>query len=369
MSCRSGGWSGRRRPVLPGLAPPAGLPALLPAGRLRAAPVPALGQRPLADRSGVLAVDRLRVWLVPYAAARDRRSRSSPARCSSAPAQPDPRRSGKIPLKLTWRATRVLRCRAVLALDGVAAADPCVAPQPGFQAPLVASAMVFAALPLLLIAANALLGAVRAPRAAAATRPTPSHASPTSDPFIVGITGSYGKSSTKSMLAHILQFDAPTLAASGSINTLMGVTRHIREELVFGHEFMVVEMGAFKTGSIRRLCQLTPPSAGAHHRGRRHASRAVRIARRDRARQERAGAGASRRRTAGRQRRQPRRAADRAGARPIAACCSTAKRRPRISTRASSRVQFSKQGTSFVLRTTDARVHAASRRCWAGRSS
>ena len=48
----------------------------------------------------------------------------------------------------------------------------------------------------------------------------------------------------------------------GSINTLMGVTRHIREELVFGHRFMVVEMGAFKTGSIRRLCQLTPPSAG-----------------------------------------------------------------------------------------------------------
>jgi UDP-N-acetylmuramoyl-tripeptide--D-alanyl-D-alanine ligase len=42
----------------------------------------------------------------------------------------------------------------------------------------------------------------------------------------------------------------------------MGITRHIREELVFGHRYMVVEMGAFKTGSIRRLCQLTPPSAG-----------------------------------------------------------------------------------------------------------
>src|SRR5205085_340710 len=36
----------------------------------------------------------------------------------------------------------------------------------------------------------------------------------------------------------------------------------IREELVTGHKYMVVEMGAFKTGSIRRLCQLTPPSAG-----------------------------------------------------------------------------------------------------------
>jgi hypothetical protein len=80
-------------------------------------------------------------------------------------------------------------------------------------------------------------------------------------PFIVGITGSYGKSSTKAILAHILQFHAPTLAATGSINTIMGVTRHIREELVPGHRYMVVEMGAFKTGSIRRLCQLTPPDA------------------------------------------------------------------------------------------------------------
>src|SRR4029079_11746784 len=46
------------------------------------------------------------------------------------------------------------------------------------------------------------------------------------------------------------------------INTLMGVTRHIREELVFGHKYMVVEMGAFKIGSIKRMCKLTPPSAG-----------------------------------------------------------------------------------------------------------
>src|SRR5262249_20426472 len=75
-------------------------------------------------------------------------------------------------------------------------------------------------------------------------------------------TGSYGKSSTKSMLAHILQFHGPTLAASGSVNTLMGLTRHIREELVPGHAFMVVEMGAFRRGSIKRLCQLAPPKAG-----------------------------------------------------------------------------------------------------------
>ena len=94
-------------------------------------------------------------------------------------------------------------------------------------------------------------------------------------PFIVGITGSYGKSSSKAMLAHILQFKAPTLAASGSINTLMGVTRHIREELIPGHRFMVVEMGAFKTGSIRRMCRLDAAVGRPHHRGGGHAPRAL----------------------------------------------------------------------------------------------
>lgn len=175
-------------------------------------------------------------------------------------AQPDPRLSGKIRLTLTWRATRVLAvaftgaCVAwALLVRGYAAAD--------VRASFIASSVVFAALPLVIVFANACLAPYehhvqRGYEADAVRRVADVH------PFIVGITGSYGKSRSKSMLAHILQFHAPALAASGSINTLMGVTRHIREELVTGHAFMVVEMGAFKTGSIRRLCELTPPSAG-----------------------------------------------------------------------------------------------------------
>ena len=76
-------------------------------------------------------------------------------------------------------------------------------------------------------------------------------------PFIIGITGSYGKSSTKSMLAHILQFKGPTLSASGSINTLMGVTRHIRDHLVFGHAFMVVGGWRFDTVALARRVSRT----------------------------------------------------------------------------------------------------------------
>ena len=175
--------------------------------------------------------------------------------------QPDPRRSGKVPLKLTWRATRVLGVSLVLA-TAVSIASAIWPVVPGdLRSVLIASASLLAAAPFLLLIANACLMPYERHiqntyEARALQRVHDTH------PLIVGITGSYGKSSTKAILAHILQYQGPTLAASGSINTLMGVTRHIRQELVSGHQFMIVEMGAFRAGSIRRLCQLTPPSAG-----------------------------------------------------------------------------------------------------------
>jgi len=172
--------------------------------------------------------------------------------------QPDPRKSGKIPLRLTWRATRVLSVAALLSF-GFWAVAVWMAPS-ALRGTFLASATIFLATPLVLVAANALLE----PYETSVQRDYEDDAVnrlATVAPIVIGITGSYGKSSTKAMLAHILQFKDPTLAATGSINTLMGITRHIRENLVRGHRFLVVEMGAFAVGSIKRLCQLTPPSA------------------------------------------------------------------------------------------------------------
>lgn len=80
-------------------------------------------------------------------------------------------------------------------------------------------------------------------------------------PRIIAITGSFGKTSTKNILAHILGSTAPTLATPGSVNTEMGITRIIREQLKPHHRFFLVEMGAYGPGSIARLCALTPPEA------------------------------------------------------------------------------------------------------------
>lgn len=81
-------------------------------------------------------------------------------------------------------------------------------------------------------------------------------------PFIIGITGSYGKTSTKHALGRILQGSlGPTFWPSKGVNTLMGTTREIREFLRPGHRLAVIEMGAYYVGSIRKLCALTPPQA------------------------------------------------------------------------------------------------------------
>jgi len=81
-------------------------------------------------------------------------------------------------------------------------------------------------------------------------------------PKVIGITGSFGKTSTKHILSHILEAAAPTLATPGSVNTDMGITRVIRESLKPEHQYFIVEMGAYGPGSIARLCKLTPPDVG-----------------------------------------------------------------------------------------------------------
>ena len=82
------------------------------------------------------------------------------------------------------------------------------------------------------------------------------------DPIVIAVTGSYGKTSVKHILGHVLETAAPTLITPGSVNTAMGIARIIREQLRPHHRYLVVEMGAYGIGSIARLCALTPPKLG-----------------------------------------------------------------------------------------------------------
>lgn len=79
---------------------------------------------------------------------------------------------------------------------------------------------------------------------------------------IIGITGSYGKTSTKHYLNHILSTQFDTLMTPGSYNTTLGVVRTVRELLKPYNEVFIVEMGAKNPGDIREICDLVHPSMG-----------------------------------------------------------------------------------------------------------
>ena len=78
----------------------------------------------------------------------------------------------------------------------------------------------------------------------------------------IGITGSYGKTSTKYILSAILGSRWKVLMTPGSFNTTMGVTRVIREMLTPGTEVFIAEMGARHVGDVRELVSLVGPRIG-----------------------------------------------------------------------------------------------------------
>lgn len=79
---------------------------------------------------------------------------------------------------------------------------------------------------------------------------------------IVGITGSFGKTTTKYVLTEILQQKFTTFKTPGSYNTTMGVTKVIRCDLKPIHDIFVVEMSAKKPGDIKEICDLVKPNYG-----------------------------------------------------------------------------------------------------------
>ena len=78
----------------------------------------------------------------------------------------------------------------------------------------------------------------------------------------IGITGSYGKTSTKFLLRDILSVKYHVLATPSSFNTPMGVTRVIREQLTGSHQVFIAEMGARHVGDIAELVGLVHPTVG-----------------------------------------------------------------------------------------------------------
>ncbi|AXJ00194.1 UDP-N-acetylmuramoyl-tripeptide--D-alanyl-D-alanine ligase [Cyclonatronum proteinivorum] len=76
---------------------------------------------------------------------------------------------------------------------------------------------------------------------------------------IIGITGSYGKTSVKFMIKTLLEERFSVCATPGSFNTPMGICKVINGDLEAHHQVLVLEMGARHRGNIKELCDIASP--------------------------------------------------------------------------------------------------------------
>ncbi len=80
--------------------------------------------------------------------------------------------------------------------------------------------------------------------------------------LVIGVTGSYGKSSTKDYVAQILEKKFKVLKTRGTNNTPIGIAKTILSGLRKDTQIFVVEMGAYKKGEITEMCQIVKPKIG-----------------------------------------------------------------------------------------------------------
>jgi UDP-N-acetylmuramoyl-tripeptide--D-alanyl-D-alanine ligase len=178
----------------------------------------------------------------------------------------------KKPLIYTARARRILATSLTLscALIGLGTWVALSRLQPGLAAPfrqqpalvlLLAALIVIQLSPLITILANIVLAPVQNTINQTFLRRAQGRLHDI-QPVVVGITGSYGKTSTKYLLEHLLANHRRVLKTPLSYNTLMGVCRVINEHLEAGCEVFIAEMGAYRRGDIKELCDFVHPTIG-----------------------------------------------------------------------------------------------------------
>ena len=162
----------------------------------------------------------------------------------------------KKPIVYTMRVKRMFLSAGLLSAAVIAVAL-CFAPK---YAPAVALALL--AMPVVMLLANV----INMPLEAAISRWYYNDAKRILRSMpqltIIGVTGSFGKTSTKHYLYRILSEKYNVLMTPGNFNTTLGVIRTVREHLKPHHQIFIVEMGAKQVGDIKEICDLVHPSIG-----------------------------------------------------------------------------------------------------------
>jgi UDP-N-acetylmuramoyl-tripeptide--D-alanyl-D-alanine ligase len=78
-------------------------------------------------------------------------------------------------------------------------------------------------------------------------------------PRVVAVTGSYGKTTTKGYVAHLVAGTFQVVATPASFNNTAGLARAVNEHLATGTRVFVAEMGTYGPGEIAAMCEWTLP--------------------------------------------------------------------------------------------------------------
>ncbi len=79
---------------------------------------------------------------------------------------------------------------------------------------------------------------------------------------IIGITGSYGKTSSKNILSDILNIKYNALPTPRNLNTFNGLIMTVNNYMDKFTDIFIAEMGAYVKGEIKGLCNLIKPKYG-----------------------------------------------------------------------------------------------------------
>jgi UDP-N-acetylmuramoyl-tripeptide--D-alanyl-D-alanine ligase len=173
--------------------------------------------------------------------------------------------TAKKPLVMTGRAWRIAVLATVLSVAAVLVLSATAHLAGGAPLDILtwagSTVASFLGAPLVLVAADWLLSPVQAAinrRYMRAARRRLEEAGP----LVIGVTGSFGKTSTKFAIERLVGPPGTALATPGSYNTPLGVCRTINERLEPRHQALVVEMGAYGEGEIADLVAFARPSIG-----------------------------------------------------------------------------------------------------------
>lgn len=79
---------------------------------------------------------------------------------------------------------------------------------------------------------------------------------------VIGIAGSYGKTSVKNILYHLISSQYKVLKTPLSYNTILGISRVVDLELDDSYDFFICELGEFKKNDVLEMSEMVDVSYG-----------------------------------------------------------------------------------------------------------